>query len=148
MAFKKKRSNNSSNRRRNHVSRPLFPRKKYSPLNFMEEIPYKDVELLKSYLTERGRILPRRIIGSTARAQRTLKIAIQRARNIALISFAEGYVPQHEPRVYVQHERFQRGGGGPGGVPYGIQKTEETSRAPREEIIENGDTRPSPPLPS
>ncbi|MEE8395168.1 MAG: 30S ribosomal protein S18 [bacterium] len=75
-------------------NRIIIPRRKTSELNKLEEIPYKDVELLKNYLTERGRILPRRITGNTARTQRALKTAIKRARNIALLSFAEGFVSQ------------------------------------------------------
>lgn len=83
-----------SPRRRGLGNRIIIPRRKTSELNKLEEIPYKDVELLKNYLTERGRILPRRITGNTARTQRALKTAIKRARNIALLSFAEGFVAQ------------------------------------------------------
>lgn len=81
-------------RRRGLGNRIIFPRRKTSVLNKLEEIPYKDVELLKNYLTERGRILPRRITGNSATTQRTLKLAIKRARNIGLLSFAEGYSAQ------------------------------------------------------
>ncbi|MCH8077181.1 MAG: 30S ribosomal protein S18 [SAR324 cluster bacterium] len=63
-------------------------------MNKLTEIPFKDVELLKNYLTERGRILPRRITGNTATTQRALKQAIKRARNIGLLSFSEGYSSQ------------------------------------------------------
>ncbi len=52
------------------------------------------MDLLKNYITERGRILPRRITGNTASTQRALRNAIKRARNIALLSFSEGFVPQ------------------------------------------------------
>ncbi len=75
-------------------SRVIVPRRKTSELNKLPEIPYKDVELLKNYVTERGRIIPKRITGNTAKTQRELTRAIKRARNIALLSFAEGYVPQ------------------------------------------------------
>ena len=81
-------------RRRGLGNRIIFPRRKTSELNKLTEIPYKDVELLKNYLTERGRILPRRITGNTASTQRALKMAIKRARNIALLSFAQGYASQ------------------------------------------------------
>ncbi len=81
-------------RRRGLGNRIIIPRRKTSELNRLKEIPYKDVELLKNYITERGRILPRRITGNTARTQRALRNAIKRARNIALLSFSEGYVPQ------------------------------------------------------
>jgi len=54
-----------------------------------EFIDYKDIRLLKSYLTERGKILSRRMTGTCAKHQRELNEAIMRARNIALLSFVE-----------------------------------------------------------
>jgi small subunit ribosomal protein S18 len=54
-----------------------------------DEIDYKDVPILKNFLTERGKIIPRRISGNCARHQRLLTVAIKRARNIALLAFAE-----------------------------------------------------------
>ena len=81
-------------RRRGLGNRIIIPRRKTSELNRLSEIPYKDVELLKNYITERGRILPRRITGNTAQTQRALRNAIKRARSIALLSFSEGYVAQ------------------------------------------------------
>ncbi|WP_392485935.1 30S ribosomal protein S18 [Haloimpatiens sp. FM7315] len=50
-------------------------------------IDYKDINTLKKYITERGKILPRRISGNCAKHQRELTIAIKRARNIALLPF-------------------------------------------------------------
>jgi small subunit ribosomal protein S18 len=55
----------------------------------VEFIDYKDVKFLRSYITERGKILTRRMTGTCARHQRALSEAIMRARNIALISFVE-----------------------------------------------------------
>lgn len=55
----------------------------------IEFIDYKDLRLLRNYLTERGKILSRRMTGTCARHQRELSEAIMRARNIALISFVE-----------------------------------------------------------
>lgn len=83
-----------ASRRRGLGNRIIFPRRKSSELNNLTEIPFKDVDLLKNYLTERGRILPRRISGNTATTQRALKTAIKRARNIGLLSFAEGFDTQ------------------------------------------------------
>lgn len=51
------------------------------------EIDYKDVPKLKKYITERGKILPRRISGTCAKHQRTLTESIKRSRNIALLPF-------------------------------------------------------------
>lgn len=52
-----------------------------------ESIDYKDVAKLKKYITERGKILPRRISGTCAKHQRQLTDAIKRSRNIALLPF-------------------------------------------------------------
>ena len=52
-----------------------------------EAIDYKDVNKLRKYVTERGKILPRRISGTCAKHQRQLTDAIKRARNIALLPF-------------------------------------------------------------
>ncbi|MDA8078448.1 MAG: 30S ribosomal protein S18 [Nitrospiraceae bacterium] len=52
-------------------------------------IDYKDLRLLRSYLTERGKILSRRMTGNCARHQRELSESIMRARNITLLSFVE-----------------------------------------------------------
>ena len=94
MAKGRGKSKGKGNARRGLGNRIIIPRKKTSELNALTEIPYKDVELLKNFVTERGRILPRRISGNTARTQRALKTAIKRARNIGLLSFSEGYVAQ------------------------------------------------------
>ena len=53
----------------------------------VEAIEYKDVPKLRRYITERGKILPRRISGNCAKHQRQLTVAIKRARNIALLPF-------------------------------------------------------------
>ncbi|MBI9084095.1 MAG: 30S ribosomal protein S18 [Desulfobacterales bacterium] len=51
------------------------------------EINYKDPKGLKYFITERGKIIPRRISGSCAKHQRALTMAIKRARSIALLPF-------------------------------------------------------------
>lgn len=53
----------------------------------IDQIDYKDVPRLRRYVTERGKILPRRICGNCAKHQRQLTVAIKRARNIALLPF-------------------------------------------------------------
>ena len=50
-------------------------------------IDYKDIATLKKYISERGKILPRRITGNCARHQRALTVAIKRARHIALLPY-------------------------------------------------------------
>jgi small subunit ribosomal protein S18 len=51
-------------------------------------IDYKDIKTLKFFITERGKILPRRISGNCAGHQREVTVAVKRCRNIALIPFA------------------------------------------------------------
>ncbi len=51
-------------------------------------IDYKDIKILRFFITERGKILPRRISGNCARHQRDATIAIQRGRNIAMLPFS------------------------------------------------------------
>ena len=50
-------------------------------------ISYKDVNKLKRYISERGKILPRRITGNCARHQRAITVAVKRARHLALIPY-------------------------------------------------------------
>ena len=50
-------------------------------------IDYKDANLLRKYISERGKILPRRITGNCAKHQRALTVAVKRARQIALIPY-------------------------------------------------------------
>jgi len=55
----------------------------------IEHIDYKDVAKLKKYISERGKILPRRITGNCAKHQRALTVAIKRARHIALMPYVQ-----------------------------------------------------------
>ncbi|MGN0465828.1 MAG: 30S ribosomal protein S18 [Lachnospiraceae bacterium] len=50
---------------------------------------YKDVNKLKRYVSERGKILPRRITGNCAKHQRALTVAIKRARHVALMPYVQ-----------------------------------------------------------
>jgi small subunit ribosomal protein S18 len=62
-------------------------RKRLSPIAPSQPIDYKDIDLLRKFITERGKILPRRITGLTAKQQRDLTTAVKRARLLALIPF-------------------------------------------------------------
>lgn len=64
-----------------------YYRRRVSPLKPEEPIDYKDVDLLRKFITERGKILPRRITGLTAKQQRNLTQAIKRARILALLPY-------------------------------------------------------------
>jgi small subunit ribosomal protein S18 len=55
-------------------------------------IDYKDPRTLRSFISERGKIVPRRISGNCAKHQREITEAIKRARNIALLPIAAGHV--------------------------------------------------------
>tara|TARA_Y100001968_G_scaffold332107_1_gene389070 strand:+ start:1062 stop:1283 length:222 start_codon:yes stop_codon:yes gene_type:complete len=68
------------------MNNSLF-KKKLSPIKPGDPIDYKDVELLKKFITDRGKILPRRLTGLTAKQQRDLTVAVKRARIIALLPF-------------------------------------------------------------
>ncbi|MTT31070.1 30S ribosomal protein S18 [Terrilactibacillus sp. BCM23-1] len=55
--------------------------------NKIKYIDYKDVDLLKRFISERGKILPRRVTGTSAKYQRRLTVAIKRARQMALLPY-------------------------------------------------------------
>lgn len=68
--------------------RPLRRRKKVCVFCGKEgDIDYKDINKLKHYVSERQKILPRRITGTCARHQRALTVAIKRARHVALMPY-------------------------------------------------------------
>jgi small subunit ribosomal protein S18 len=71
------------------IRRPFFRRRKASPFAHAEapKIDYKDVKLLQRFISERGKIVPRRITAVTAKEQRALALAIKRARELALLPF-------------------------------------------------------------
>jgi len=59
----------------------------YFTANKITHIDYKDIEVLKKFVSERGKILPRRVTGTSAKYQRMLTIAIKRSRQIALLPY-------------------------------------------------------------
>ncbi|EIM4966648.1 30S ribosomal protein S18 [Listeria monocytogenes] len=59
----------------------------YFTSNGITHIDYKDVELLKKFVSKRGKILPRRVTGTSAKYQRKLTVAIKRSRQMALLPF-------------------------------------------------------------
>ncbi|KMJ56471.1 MULTISPECIES: 30S ribosomal protein S18 [Bacillaceae] len=56
-------------------------------VNKITKIDYKDTDLLKRFISERGKILPRRVTGTSAKYQRQLTTAIKRSRQIALLPY-------------------------------------------------------------
>ena len=61
----------------------------YFTANKIDHIDFKDVDLLKKFISDRGKILPRRATGTSAKYQRKLAIAIKRARHMALLPFVK-----------------------------------------------------------
>lgn len=60
----------------------------YFTANGITHIDYKDVDLLRKFVSDRGKILPRRVTGTSAKYQRKLTKAIKRARTMALLPYA------------------------------------------------------------
>jgi len=56
------------------------------------ELDYKNLDILKIFITERGKIVPRRITGNCAKHQRQLAVAIKRARHIALLPYGPPHI--------------------------------------------------------
>jgi small subunit ribosomal protein S18 len=54
-----------------------------------DTVDYKDIQTLRNFVSDRGKIVPRRISGNCARHQRVLSTAVKRSRNIALLPFTE-----------------------------------------------------------
>ena len=71
----------------------FFRRKKYCRFSAegVTEIDYKDLNTLRQYITETGKIVPSRITGTKARYQRMLTQAILRARFLALLPYTDGH---------------------------------------------------------
>jgi len=73
------------------ANRPLFKRKKFCRFTAegIKHIDYKDIDLLKDFVSENGRIIPARITGTRAYYQRQLNLAIERARFLALLPYTD-----------------------------------------------------------
>jgi len=93
MAFGGRFGNKSKDKRKENDRnfRPLFKRRKFCRFTAegIKEIDYKDVELLKDFINENGRIIPARITGTKSHYQRQLSVAIKRARFLALLPYTD-----------------------------------------------------------
>ena len=71
--------------------RALFRRRKFCRFTAegIKEVDYKDVEILKDFINENGRIIPARITGTKTHFQRQLSVAIKRARFLALMPYTD-----------------------------------------------------------
>lgn len=95
--------NKAPEQRLERSERPERPERKFTPrrggkggkrrkvcyftANKIKHIDYKDIDMLKKFISERGKILPRRVTGTSAKYQRMLTIAIKRARQVALLPY-------------------------------------------------------------
>ncbi|MDO4378204.1 MAG: 30S ribosomal protein S18 [Erysipelotrichia bacterium] len=71
----------------NKKQRPSRKKVCYFTKNKIEYIDYTDVELLKKFISPNGKIIPRRVTGTSAKYQRMLAVAIKRARQMALLPY-------------------------------------------------------------
>ena len=99
------------------VSAKARPRRKrkisYLTLNKVEVVDYKDTALLRKFINDRGKMIPSRQSGTTARQQREVAKAIKRAREMALIPFvvSEMSTEKREPREPREYREGGREGG-------------------------------------
>jgi len=86
MAFKAGKKKDDRNKNRN-----LFKRRKFCRFSAekIEQVDYKDVDLLRDFITENGKIMPARITGTKTRFQRQLSTAIKRACYLALLPYTD-----------------------------------------------------------
>jgi len=90
MAFGKKFDKSKLKEKRKQQS-PLFKRKKFCRFTVakVEQVDYKDVDTLKDFIQENGKIMPARLTGTRAHYQRQVDTAIKRARYLALLPYTD-----------------------------------------------------------
>ena len=92
MAFGKKFDNNKLKlKEKRKQQNPLFKRKKFCRFTAagVEQVDYKDVDTLKDFIQENGKIMPARLTGTKAHYQRQVDTAIKRARYLALLPYTD-----------------------------------------------------------
>ena len=91
MAFMNKKQRDAKNKKRFQQQNPLFKRKKFCLFTVagVEQIDYKDLDTLKDFIGENGKITPARLTGTRAIYQRQLDTAIKRARFLALMPYTD-----------------------------------------------------------
>jgi small subunit ribosomal protein S18 len=90
MAFGKKFDKNKLKEKRKQQN-PLFKRKKFCRFTAagVEQVDYKDIDTLKDFVQENGKIMPARLTGTKAHYQRQVDTAIKRARYLALLPYTD-----------------------------------------------------------
>ncbi len=73
------------------MAREMFKRRRYCRFSAegIKEVDYKDIDLLKDFINENGKIIPARITGTKARYQRQLTTAVKRARFLSLLPYTD-----------------------------------------------------------
>ena len=113
-------------------------------------IDYKNPEALKRFITDRGKIIPRRISGATQEQQRKITLAVKRARYLSLLPFAvcheteRGFVG--EMQAVAQSIGFKPRGpsqGGRFGAPHRGDRPDRTERSERSDRVEKKDEEQS-----
>jgi small subunit ribosomal protein S18 len=92
MAFGKKFDKNKAKEKlKRKQQNPLFKRKKFCRFTAakVEQVDYKDVDTLKDFVQENGKIMPARLTGTRAHYQRQVDTAIKRARYLALLPYTD-----------------------------------------------------------
>ncbi|SFP93585.1 SSU ribosomal protein S18P [Nitrosomonas cryotolerans] len=86
-----KRKDSKDKEREKKANRPLFKRKKFCRFTAegIKAVDYKDIEVLKDFISENGKIIPARITGTKTYYQRQLGTAVERARFLALLPYTD-----------------------------------------------------------
>ncbi|MAR99982.1 MAG: 30S ribosomal protein S18 [Nitrosomonadales bacterium] len=73
------------------MARDMYKRRRYCRFSAegIKEVDYKDINLLKDFISENGKLIPARITGTKSRYQRQLTTAVKRARFLALLPFTD-----------------------------------------------------------
>jgi small subunit ribosomal protein S18 len=73
------------------MAREMYKRRRYCRFSAegIKEVDYKDVDLLKDFITENGKLIPARITGTKSKYQRQLDTAVKRARFLALLPYTD-----------------------------------------------------------
>ena len=99
----------------------------------IEWVDYKDANLLRRFMSDRGKIRARRVTGNCAQHQREVAVAIKTARELALLPYTQRTVSERGPG------RGPRGGGGPGGGDRGPRGPRRDAEAAETEDVDELD---------
>ena len=89
--FISRRKDGKDKEKEKNANRPLFKRRKFCRFTAegIKMVDYKDVEVLKDFINENGKIIPARITGTKSHFQRQLSTAVERARYLALLPYTD-----------------------------------------------------------